>query len=342
MANDKQTKAVSSKKTPAVKMASAGKGKATAAPKKTVSVKKEIPAKKSTPAKKAIFDQKTISAIRPAFLVTDAEVEAAFQKAIAAADAKITSSKAKVFGKYEFELQIDGYHFYLSANNGQLLLDSPAFTTLLGALNGIKTFQKAVALEPFVVKADKYKRFRFILANKYYGENYPSRDKCINAVESVQNFADCARIIPYSPGKEALRAFEKAKKSLKSPDSVNWAKIEKAEASAEKTGKFEICCEGEDYCFYLLANNGHILYSSRYFSNEAACRKGVESFKKAVYIGNFFVDCDKFGNYRYILKNIGSAPSFIGESYTSRQSCESSIESVKKFVVTASVVLSED
>lgn len=291
------------------------------------SATKKVPAKKTaTPA------------ARSAFVLADNEVEVAFQKAIAEADAKIAASKSKAVGKYEFELQIDGYHFYLLANNGQLLLDSPAFTTLVGALNGIKTFQKAVASEPFIVKADKYKRFRFILANKYYGENYPSRDKCISCVESVQNFADCARIVPYTPGKEALRAYEKAKKTLKDPNAVNWKRIEKAEANAEKMGKFEICREGEDYCFYLLANNAHILYSSRFFSNEAACRRGIESFKKAAYVGNFFVDCDKFGNYRYILKNIGSAPSFIGESYKSRQSCESSIESVKKFIVTASVV----
>ncbi len=315
MATEKKTKTSTS----------AGKGKATAMP------------KKSAPAKKAVTP-----AVRPPFIIGDSEVEAAFQKAIAAAEAKIAASKAKVVGKYEFELQIDGYHFYLLANNGQLLMDSPAFTTLLGALNGIKTFQKAVALEPFIVKADKYKRFRFILANKYYGENYPSKDKCINCVESVQNFADCARIIPYQPSKEALRVFEKAKKTLKDPDAVNWQKIEKAEAAAEKAGKFEICREEDDYCFYLLANNGHILYSSRFFSNEAACRRGIESFKKAAYVGNFFVDCDKFGNYRYILKNIGSAPSFIGESYTSRQSCENSIASVKKFIVTASVVLADD
>ena len=239
-------------------------------------------------------------------------------------------------------MQIDGYHFYLLANNGQLLLDSPSFTTLLGALNGIKTFQKAVELEPFIVKADKYKRFRYILAGKYYGENYTSRDKCISCVESVQKFADCARIVPYTPSKEALRAFEKAKKGLKDPSAVNWAKIQKAEDAAKKAGKFEICREGDDYCFYLLANNGQILYSSRYFSNEAGCRRGIESFKKAAYVGNFLIDCDKFGNYRYILKNIGSAPSFLGESYTSRQSCESSIESVKKFIVTAAVTVSED
>lgn len=306
----------------------------------------KAPATKKPAAKKAApaTEKKhaAVPATRPMFFASDKEIEAAFQKAIVAADAKIASSGAKAVGKYEFELQIDGYHFYLLANNDQMLFDSPSFTTLLGALNGIKTFQKAVALEPFVVKADKYKRFRFILANKYYGENYTSRDKCIKSVESVQNFADCARIIPYQPSKEAVRAYEKMKNTMKNPNSVNWAKIEKAEAAAKKMGKFEICKEDEDYCFYLVANNSQVLYSSRPFSTEAACRRGIESFKKAAYIGNFFVDCDKFNHFRFILKNIGSAPSFIGESYNTRQGCEKSIESVKKFIVTASIELAKD
>ena len=106
-------------------------------------------------------------------------------------------------------------------------------------------------------------------------------------------------------------------------------------------GKFEICKEDDQYTFYLLANNGQILYSSRYYATEAAVRKGVESFKRAAYVGNFFVDRDKFGNYRYVLKNIGSAPSFIGESYDNKPQCEKIIESVKKFIVSASVELEE-
>ena len=68
-------------------------------------------------------------------------------------------------------------------------------------------------------------------------------------------------------------------------------------------GKFEIVKEEDgEYSFYLLANNGQILYSSRFYASEVACRKGVDSFKRAAYVGNFFVDRDKFGNYRYVLK----------------------------------------
>ena len=57
----------------------------------------------------------------------------------------------------------------------------------------------------------------------------------------------------------------------------------------------------------------------------------------AAYVGNFFVDRDKFGNFRYVLKNIGSAPSFIGESYDNKPQCEKIIESVRNFIVTATV-----
>ena len=277
------------------------------------------------------------AAAKPFFATTDEDVRIAFEEAIAEAERQIIKNNAKAVGKYEFNLEVDGFHFYLIANNGQVLFDSPSFTTLLGALNGIKTFRKTVDEGDFKVKVDKYNRYRFILARKYYGENYTSKDQCQKSVESVKNFANNAKIIAYTPTKEALAAFELAKISKKSPEDINWRAVEKAEAEAVKMGKFEISGEGSDYCFYLLANNGQILYSSRYYAGEAACRKGIESFKRAAYVGNFFVDRDKFGNFRYVLKNIGSAPAFIGESYDNKPQCEKIIESVKKFIVTATI-----
>ena len=276
---------------------------------------------------------------RPFFMKTDEEVRLAFDQAIADAEAQILKNGAKAVGKYEFELEVDGFHFYLIANNGQILFDSPSFTTLLGALKGIETFKKTVAEGEFDIRADKYNRYRFVLARKYYGENYTTKDQCNKCAESVKNFANNARIIRYTPTKEALAAFEAAKISKRSPDDIDWKAIEKIEADTAKMGKFEICKESDQYAFYLLANNGQILYSSRLYATEAACRKGVESFKRAAYVGNFFVDRDKFGNFRYVLKNIGSAPAFIGESYDNKPQCEKIIESVKKFIVSASIEL---
>ncbi|MBQ3639030.1 MAG: DUF1508 domain-containing protein [Clostridia bacterium] len=330
-----QTEAPAQEESKAEPVAEAPKAPAKAAPKKNTSAGTTLP--------KEGIRKRTTAPARPFFVTTENDVSSAFEAAIAEAEAEIAANGAKAVGKYEFNLEVDGYHFYLVANNGQVLFDSPSFTTLLGALNGIKTFKKTVAGSDYDVKADKYGRFRFIFANKYYGENYTTKEQCTKSAESVQNFANNARIIPYKPEKEAVAAFETAKSAKRKPEDIDWVAVAKAEAEAEKMGKFEICREENgEYSFYLLANNAQILYSSRYFANEAACRRGIESFKRAAYVGNFFVDRDKFDNYRYVLKNIGSAPSFIGESYDNKPQCEKIIESVKNFIVTATVELAEE
>ncbi len=317
-----------------------------AAPAKTAATKTapaKAPTKAPATAKKTVPASKVPEGVtivpRPFFMKTEEDVKLAFDQAIAEADAQILKNGAKAVGKYEFELEVDGFHFYLVANNGQVLFDSPSFTTLVGALKGIETFKKTVAEGEFVVRVDKYDRYRFVLARKYYGENYTTKDQCQKSVESVKNFANNARIIRYTPTKEALATFEAAKVSKRTPDEIDWKAVEKLEASTPKMGKFEICKEGDQLAFYLLANNGQILYSSRSYATEAACRKGIESFKRAAYVGNFFVDRDKFGNFRYVLKNIGSAPAFIGESYDNKPQCEKIIESVKKFIVSATIEL---
>lgn len=298
----------------------------------------KTPATKKPTVPKTINDVPVVPTSRPFFMPTDEEVRIAFDEAIADAEAEIAKNGSKAVGKYEFSLEVDGYHFYLIANNGQILFDSPSFTTLLGALNGIRTFKKTVKEGDFKVKVDKYNRYRFILARKYYSENYTSKDQCQKCVESVKNFANNAKILFFTPAKEDVTAFENAKNAKRTPDDIDWKAIAAAEAKAPKMGRFEISEESSDYCFYLLANNGQILYASRYYASEAACRKGIDSFKRAAYVGNFFVDRDKFGNYRYVLKNIGSAPAFIGESYDNRPQCEKIIDSVKNFIVTASIV----
>ena len=308
-------------------------------PVKTASAK-PTPAKPATkPAAKAPARVTAVpTAPRPFFVTTEDDIREAFDAAIAEAEEEIRKNNAKAIGKYEFDLEVDGFHFYLIANNGQVLFDSPSFTTLLGALNGIKTFKKTVAEGKFDIKVDKYNRYRFILARKYYGENYTTKEQCQKCVESVKNFASNAKIIRFIPDKESIQAFEAAKNSKRTPDDIDWKAVERAEAQAQKMGKFEISREGDkQYCFYLVANNGQILYASRYYASENASRAGIESFKRAAYVGNFFVDRDKFGNFRYVLKNIGSAPAFIGESYDNKSQCEKIIDSVKKFIVTATV-----
>ena len=249
----------------------------------------------------------------------------------------------KVIGKYEFDLAPDGYHFYLLANNGQLLYDSVGFTTLEGAMTGVETFRRAVAGGNFAILSDKYGRYRYVLNRKYYGENYTTRAQCVSSAESVKRFAPDAVVTEFVPTEEALAAYAAAKTALRTVNDVDWDAVEAAEAAAPKMGKFEIS-RGEDkeFRFYLVANNGQVLYTGKNYQKLCQCLAGIKSFKRAVYVGNFTVDQDKFGRFRYMLKNIGVAPAFVGESYTTRAQCESSIESVKSFVVTAKIELPEE
>ncbi len=252
------------------------------------------------------------------------------------------AGEGRVIGKYEFDLAPNGYRFNLIANNGQLLYESIGFTSMEGALTGIDTFRRAVANGNFTVLGDKYDRYRFVLNRKYYGENYSTRTQCEKCVESVKHFAPGAVVVPYEPSEEKLAAFAAAKAARRRPEDVDWDDVAEKEAAAEKLGKFEIV-RGEDreFRFYLVANNGQILYTGKNYEKLCQCQAGIQSFKRAVYVGNFLVDEDKFGRFRYILCNIGVAPAFMGESYTTRSACESAIESVKRFVVTAEICLPE-
>ena len=52
-------------------------------------------------------------------------------------------------------------------------------------------------------------------------------------------------------------------------------------------------------------------------------------------IDNFEIDADKAGNWRYKLYNAQHAVIGVGESYSSKQGCENSVQSVIKFAESA-------
>ncbi|NCA67235.1 MAG: DUF1508 domain-containing protein [Clostridia bacterium] len=120
---------------------------------------------------------------------------------IAAADA--TEKAEKYGGKYVFVKKVDGIHFALIANNGQLLLESmTGYTSPAGAKRGIDTFKKAVSEGEFLVDDDKFGRHRFILKSKnsissYSGEAYKTKVAAESSAQSVKRFALTAAIIPF-------------------------------------------------------------------------------------------------------------------------------------------------
>ncbi|MBQ4443616.1 MAG: DUF1508 domain-containing protein [Clostridia bacterium] len=251
-------------------------------------------------------------------------------------------AKKGLVGTFEVSLCLDGYRFCLYASNKQLMYESVGFTSSEGAVKGIETFRKTLQESPYIITRDKYGRFRYVFNKRYQGENYTSAASAQSAAESVKRWAENAKVIVRNPKPEELDAYKKGLEGLRTKDDVDWDLVAKEEKEARPMGKFTVEEDGNQdevigYRFYLIANNAQILYTSAIYTSASGALKAIDTFKRAVYVGNFYVDEDKFGHFRYILR-ANATTTYVGESYKTRSSAESSIESVKKFVKCAAIV----
>ena len=270
------------------------------------------------------------------------EVKEEAPKAEKKAPAK-KATKAKNAGKVEFELRVDGYHFEVSAMNGQLMFESQGFASAETAKSGFDTFKAALEdpETPTSVYQDKRGLWRFVINKRYVGEGYKTRAQAEAAIESVKRDALLGTVLDIEEDPEEKKAYAAAKKNFNKGTGVDWDKALKA--PAKTFGKFEITGhEGRGYFFTLYANNGQILYCSRYYASEDSCGDAITTFKKACYLNNFFIDKDKFGNWRFVLKGTGAGICYYGESYSTKDAAESSSESVKKFAMTAKIVVVDE
>lgn len=124
------------------------------------------------------------------------------------------------------------------------------------------------------------------------------------------------------------------------PETEAVATEEKKEQAKGVIGKFELCNSAlGGFRYHLLANNGQLLYESRDYKVIDTCREAIAKFVNSVEKGAFSIKADKFGNYKYSLKSATSNNIiYVGESYTTKKSCESSVESVKRFAPISPIV----
>jgi len=235
-------------------------------------------------------------------------------------------------GKYEIVKRKGSFYFLLKANNGQLLLESTSYTTEAGARSGIDTFKNAVEVGEFNIDEDKNGNFKFILRASarsqmlYYGESYGTRQSAENAIQSVKKFAFKSIV---------RRAEENDEGGAEEVAGVLALKPLKA-SDHKLGGKYEIIERAGSYYFLLKANNGQLLVESPAFTTEAGARSGIDTFKKAAESGIFMIDCDKNGNYRFILRaSARSQLRYFGESYSTKQSAENSVNSLRCFAQNA-------
>ena len=316
-----------------VEEAAAAEEKPKKAEKKTTKKEKEVKEKKE-PAPKAE---------KPAEKPKKAPVEKKEELKPAPAPAPAEEKKGTgVRGKIEIcNAVIGGFHYILRANNGQLLYESKNYKSVASCRTAIDAFIEAVKVGMFTVRDDKFDRHKFILKSPtssnviYVGESFDNERSCLSNIESVRRFAGASDII------DSTDADFKAHFS---PYVISDAVKEKVKNNNGVVGKWTIEQEEGDkknapYVFLLYASNGQLLYESRDYSNYSSCKSGLMTFRKAIQEGEFIIDPDKAGRYKFILRNTSnnSLIEYIGQNYSTERACADGIDSIYRFALVSPI-----
>lgn len=249
---------------------------------------------------------------------------------------------AGVRGKIEIcNAVIGGFHYILRANNGQLLYESKNYKSVASCRTAIDAFIEAVKVGMFTVRDDKFDRHKFILKSPtssnviYVGESFDNERACLSNIESVRRFADASDIV------DCTDADFKAHFS---PYVISEDVKNKVKNNNGVVGKWTIEQEEGDkknapYVFLLYASNGQLLYESRDYSNYSSCKSGLMTFRKAIQEGEFIIDPDKAGRYKFILRNTSnnSLIEYIGQNYSTERACADGIDSIYRFALVSPV-----
>ncbi len=225
------------------------------------------------------------------------------------------------------------YFFELLASNGEKLLSSEEYTSYNGVLKGIETHKANILKNNFRIGLSKKGEYIFKLLNGKNsllctGENYPTKLRCENAIESTKRFAQTAVldenvhdiIVQIPLDDEATEEYD--------PGYIGKWIISKATAP-----------DGDEvYYFELFASNGEKLLSSEEYTTYTGALNGIGTHKNNIEKDNFRIALTKRGDYIYKLLTGNGQLLCLGEHYKTRRRCESAVESVKRFAKSAPIL----
>lgn len=244
----------------------------------------------------------------------------------------VKEAKATV-GKWIIKEKGEGeFVAFLYANNGEIMLTSEIYTSEESARAGIDTIRKNVDGGTFVNYKDKNKNFYFKLKSVKnrilcVSETYKSEALAESAKESVKRFVSS----PVQSGVE---------KDITVVKYVLPKKEEPVDTRSAYSGKWKIEKDGDTYMAKLFASNGELLLNSESYVSYASAKSAISTIVTNGVAGNFIIDSDKKGRYFFKLRSAQKATLCIGETYAKLDSCQSAIESVRRFLKTAK--LTED
>ena len=86
--------------------------------------------------------------------------------------------------------------------------------------------------------------------------------------------------------------------------------------------------------FELRANNGEIMLVSNEYSTVQGAKNGIATYKKSIAAGNFNVVQTKAGDFIFRLTNAQKRLLCVSSNYNTQDSCESAVESTKRWALT--------
>ncbi len=232
----------------------------------------------------------------------------------------------------------EAYFFELHASNGEKLLESEDYTTYQGAIRGIQTHKTNILNGNVKIGVTKKGDYIFkVLSGKNMllcrGENYPTKARCQNAIDSTVRFAATAIL------DENVQDIV-----IKVPHEDDIPIAERADA---REGKWLISSaltsEGQKiYYFELFASNGEKLLESEDYTTYIGAVNGIQTHKKNIDKGNFRISLTKRGDYIYKLLNGNGQLLCLGEHYKTKRLCANAVESVKRFAMNSPVLTEEE
>ncbi len=279
-----------------------------------------------------------VKEVKPTAKATEKTAKPASKTVAAKTTAKPAAKKAEpvkdaktAVGKWIIKEKGDGeFVAFLYANNGEIMLTSEIYTSEESARAGIDTIRKNVDGGTFVNYKDKNKNYYFKLKSVKnrilcVSETYKSEALAESAKESVKRFVSS----PVQSGVE---------KDITVIKYVLPKKEEPVDKRSAYSGKWKIEKDGDTYMAKLFASNGELLLNSESYVSYASAKSAISTIVTNGVAGNFIIDSDKKGRYFFKLRSAQKATLCIGETYAKLDSCQSAIESVRRFLKTAKLI----
>ena len=233
-------------------------------------------------------------------------------------------------GKYEIVQDATGFKYYLKASNGETLIVSESYTSLLGCKNAIKRLKENTLTATIKVEEDKNHNFQFHVVKGTrvvaHSANYNTKISAQNASKAFSKYVNT----------DVIKLQEESKNDLE------LVTLDDAQISTETVGKILVSKENDMFLYKLIANNGQTICMSATYKTMVTIQKSIESFRDAVYDGKFYIQKDKNDKYQFKLYNKASRLIMTGESFQNADSCRSNILSCYRFAKNAPIEYTDE